>query len=78
MRNCLILIGNGLLLFLHWLYFSLAFNIIFFGKPYIFTGPSSKERIVIVKAIELGKDVKLPEETEVTHILGAKHTGIQI
>ncbi|WP_164466689.1 hypothetical protein [Chryseobacterium taklimakanense] len=49
---------------------------IFFGKPYIFRRPSSKERIVIVKAFELGKDVKFPEETEVMHILGAMHIQI--
>ena len=49
-----------------------------FGKPYIFIGPSLKQRQVIVTAIELGKDVKFPEETGVMHILGAKHTGIQI
>ena len=50
---------------------------IFFGKPYIFSGSSFKERQVIVTAIELGKDVKFPEETEVIQILGARHTGIQ-
>lgn len=49
-----------------------------FGKPCIFSGPSFKERQVMVTAIELGKDVKFPEETGVMHFLGAKHTGIQI
>ncbi|WP_164466688.1 hypothetical protein [Chryseobacterium taklimakanense] len=49
-----------------------------FGKSYIFSGSSFKERQVILKAIELGKDVKFPEENEVMHILGAKHTGIKI
>ena len=49
-----------------------------FGKSCIFSGPSSKERIVIVTAIELGKHVKSAEKTEVMQILGGKHTGIQI
>ena len=48
-----------------------------FGKPFIFSWSSFKERQVIVTAIELEKDVKFPEETEVMQILGAKHTGIK-
>ena len=49
-----------------------------FWKIVYFQWTFFKERQVIVTAIELGKDVKFPEETEVMQILGAKHTGIQI